>query len=322
MTTLTHSDGSPRAINSKLDQLEASIGSLDIGTGEHALNVLLELDDLQARLQKAEASGTHLQAELVQWDYICQLVRKNARLILNKMGGPAGLMKKRIELQADESAWWWYLDDLLAERRKKNIRKTLTGVVGAVLLIALLVFGYKRFLAPPPEVTESYFHRLAAESAMQAGDVQTALNEIDLALGYLPEEPELLTVKSVLLQYSGQPDQAQIILDQARSLAQDDLSIYLAQAQTYLLLGDTKGIREMGGKIVEEYPDSAYGPMFLGTADELEENYESALTYLQQSVSLAEEQGDMNLSANLRVRIATLVQKSMAPSLPLPTETP
>jgi tetratricopeptide (TPR) repeat protein len=157
---------------------------------------------------------------------------------------------------------------------------------------------------------------------MQAGDLQTALAEIDLALGYLPENVELLTIKSILMESTGQADQAAEILDKARQLAPDSLNILLAQAQTYVLLQDPDGIRATGETLISRYPESAYGPMFVGSADELEGNYDAAVSQLNTAVELAESAGDINLSGNLRVRIGMLMQKSLAPELPQPTPAP
>lgn len=313
MRNTGNSTGSPRSINAKLDQLEGAIGSLSFGTDEQALEILEGMDEINALLARAQQAGDQLDAEWVQWDYIGQQVKKNANLLVKMIGGPAGLMKRRSELQADETAWWWNLDEYLAHKRKAAWRKTLIGLGGGLLLLALLAGAYQLFLAPPPEVAASYRHRTSAESAMQNGDVTAALAEIDLALSYTPDDYELLTIRSVLLEKNGDMQSAEEALAQARALAPAEVNVLMAQGQTSLYLQDAAGMRAAGERLEEGYPASPYGPIFLGSAAELEGDFSSALQYLQEAAARAEAQGDTNLSGNLRVRVAMLTQKSLAP---------
>ncbi|NMC54708.1 MAG: hypothetical protein GYA48_13840 [Chloroflexi bacterium] len=316
MTTTDNSTDLPRSINAKLDKLEGAIGSLSFGTDEQALEILQGMDEINAQLARAQQAGDRLDTEWVQWDYIGRQVKKNANLLLKKIGGPSVLMKRRSELQADDNAWWWNLDQYLVQKRKAALRKTLIGLGGGVLLLALLAGAYQLFLAPPPEVSASYRHRIKAESAMQNGDVTAALAEVDLALSYTPEDYELLTIRSVLLEKSGDTQSAAEALARAQALAPDEMNVLMAQGQTSLYLQDAAGMRAAGERLEEGYPASPYGPIFLGSAAELEEDYPSALQYLAEAADRAEAQGDANLSGNLRVRIAMLTQKSLAPSDP------
>ncbi|OQY30467.1 MAG: hypothetical protein B6243_10455 [Anaerolineaceae bacterium 4572_5.2] len=183
-----------------LQSLENNLAFLAKQDRTTILNYLTRLDELQRQFDEL-AHTPNLVPELLRFITLQDQLQKKASQLLNQLGGEAALKAVRPTDASPERAAWWFLDQEVARRRAKALKRVgiIVGVVAIVVLIAVILFN--TILKPDPNtVLRAHNFAAAVDLAAYDHDYPAALSQLDEALAVLPDDPELLIFKGVLLQ--------------------------------------------------------------------------------------------------------------------------
>jgi tetratricopeptide (TPR) repeat protein len=183
-------------------------------------------------------------------------------------------------------------------------------VAAGLLAVLLLLFAvYQLFLAPDPATRERLRRQQAAESLAVEGNLAGALSEVEEALTIAPGDPSLLTLKGTLQQGLGQSQRAEETFAAAEAAFGEREVFLLARGQAYLIANQAPAALADAQALLALDPQSAPGYMLLGRAQEWLENYPEAIAAYQQAATLAEAQGDFQLTGLARVNMGMLMQR-------------
>ncbi len=302
-------------ISAQLEQLENQLGKLDINNSILAKNILLLFDSIQKRLKDEFSEKPLPTTYQVQWDYLQTRLKKQAATLIHAIGGVEALKSIRSQQNWQKENWWWQLDSYLASQRKKNAKKVvlILGIVTTVLLA--LVAAYQIFLAPPPEVKARIKHEYAADRHIENGEYETALQELDLALGFAPGDYQLLVQKGVVYLKLKNLSEADLAFNEALKNADSPEFYYLEKAQDELVIGLNEEGALDAKNAIQANPQSAQGYLYLGQAYEYLGNLTEAYSMYETASALADQQGDAQLIATIRMRMGMMMQSMSLPTL-------
>ncbi len=289
-----------------LQSLENNLALLPKQDKAAVLNYLTRLDELQQRFD-ASAGGLNLEPERLRFITLQDQLQKKAPQLLDKLGGAATLKTIRPTDATPERASWWFLDQEVA-RRRANSFKRVGIIVGVIAIVALLgVILFNTLLKPDPNtVLRAHNFAAAVDLAVYDHDYPAALSQLDEALAVLPDDPELLIFKGVLLQRLERADEADAIFERAAQLSPSAEYLPLARGQIYLQLKQTEAALEDGLQATVAAPDSAEAWFLLGRVYTALEQIPQAHQALSKAADLAFEQGDDTLYAIIKINLGYL----------------
>ncbi len=293
-------------IGSLLDQMEALLGRLGPGSGKQALELLLLMDEVNARIQEQNGREGVLVAEKTQFASIQARVKKDAAVLLRELRGAAGLQVERSRHNAVEAAWWWRLEKVVAEANRNRVRHALK-IFGIVALVAGLLAGiYWFFLQPDPADIARMNATDKAQAVAREGNIQEALTIVEEGLTVAVDDPQLLIVRGVLLEMAGRMEEAEQVFDRAQSLIGESSLYHQARAEAYLgldLIDEAVDEAEQG-VIID--PVSANGFLILGQCLQTQGDTGNARLAYQEAIRLAELSGEAEIAAQASVLMAYL----------------
>jgi len=309
-----------KSLNGLLDWVEADIGKLEAEINFDALEILYLLDEILSRLETASLRSNSPRSEITQYDYVGLRLKKNASRFLRAIGGAKRYQALRLQRLPPANAWWWFLDEWVQSRNKTGLLKWGVKVGVGLLILLVAIVLYKQFLAPDPATIAVYNAQLNATQYLATGNIDAAKKEIQSALVYEPDNPEILILEGVALQKSGDLITANRSLDHARDLLQNDEVFHLSLAQVYLQISDLPLALSEAQSAIQGNPESAEGYYFMGKAFELMGNTSQAIQSYNTAANLAEIQGKTELVATIRLGLGVLMQSappdaSLSPSL-------
>ncbi|MEN4042152.1 MAG: hypothetical protein ROW39_07405 [Anaerolineaceae bacterium] len=297
-----------RPLSAVLDQIEARLGKIAAGSSDQGLPVLVDLDEVYHRLNQYRGDPDSIKAETTQFDYVQATIRANMGLLLSQVGGPARLQAMRTQLKPEAARWWYYLDELVAQRQRGLMQRAGVTAVMIVVVVALLGVIYQAFLAPDAQTVARLRHQRDAETALMQGDIETALSEINRALGYDPENLELLVMQAIAQQLTGHEETAAASFAQlaTRFATQEE---FLVQRALYynqfgrpdLALADAEAVLAIN-------PNSPAGHFYAAMAYEKLERFNEALELYEIAYTLAIEQDQTALAVTIRMNMGMLLQ--------------
>ena len=292
-----------------LQSLENDLPLLPKQNSSAILTYLTRLDDLQQRFD-ALAGGPNLEPERLRFITLQDRLQKNAPRLLDRTGGAAALKAARPADASPERAKWWFLEQEVARRRAKAFKRGGIIVGGAAVLALIGVILFNTLLKPDPK-TVLRAHNFAAAVDLAAYDhnYSAALSQLDEALAVLPDDPELLIFKGVLLQRLGRAGEAEAIFERAARLSPAAEYLPLARGQIYLQLKQPEAALEDGLQATAAAPDSAEAWFLLGRAYTALEQIPQAHQALSKAADLAFEQGDDTLYAIIKINLGYLQQQ-------------
>jgi len=296
------------ALRSLLDSLEQGVGDLSRSDAPTALQLPAGFDQAAALLTTLRERGANVTAEQTRFDTVAAQYRRKAALFLKRIGGARVLAARRQEVQPDADAWWWTLDLWLAARRREARRRSLRWAAIAVVLLAALGFVYARFFAPDPTAKAVYRAQLQATDLAAAGDYAGALEQTERALALDPANPELLTLKGVLLSALGDP-LAEETFAAAEATCSSREAYLTLRGQLEVQTGRWEAARQTAEALLEVAPRSAVAHLYRGIAAEASGDFPQARADYERAGELAQEQGlhevyvtSRNLLANVLMR--------------------
>ena len=124
----------------------------------------------------------------------------------------AGGLSKLRSQYATAAGPWWYLDAAVARRRTQTLKRAGLAI-GAVVVVALVVWGVMTFFPATNALIDT---NNAVEQLVTAQQWPEALALVKQARQTLPAEPELLVWEAILQEQLGNTAEAQTSLAQAQ----------------------------------------------------------------------------------------------------------
>lgn len=289
-----------------LGRLEEALPTIKTLETQPALNLLLDLDRLDALFQQLELAGLDLRPEQGRFHSLQARLRRQAAPLLQSLGGAAVLQSQRPEPAPPPEKWWWYLDQWVAERQRQLKRQiTLVGVI-ILAVIGGVILLFNTVLAPSPEVAARLEAENSAFEAIEAGQYEEALAFIRHGLQKVPGEPNLLLLQGVVQEMGDDKTSAAASFDQAQARLNNPLDFYLARSQLYLRVGQP-GQAETDARAALELDNNlASAWLLLGQTLENQQKMADALLAYQKANELAIANGDSEIIVMARLALARI----------------
>ena len=309
-TSLTKAD----ALRELLDNLEASIGQIGYGIGEEALTIPSLFDQVDRLLPELGAEGLSLVEEKARLDTLLVQLQSRSGQWLREVGGTQALKSARQSRQPTVEEWWWFLDKVYSDQRKRTALR-IGGWVGlGILVIAIFVIVYQKFLAPSPTTSKLLSLQHQADQFTMVGKLEEALEKVEQALTLDPENPDLLIYKGVLQQGLGQTEAADETFQVAQTKFEDPVSYYLARAHQFNIISSFEAAISDTQKVLELNESSALGYLYMGEAYEGLRKYQEALMAYMQADQLATAQELTEITVLARMRYGQLLIQPQWPT--------
>jgi len=298
-----------------LADCEGALGKLR-GSGEAALSIPHGLDRIAELLPELETSGVDLRPERTRLTTLEAQLRRKAGELLRELRTSGGLPAARRAVQPDRARWWWYLDEEVRAARRRGARKLLLYLVAVTALLTVGVLLYRRFLAPDPLTVRVHELQFDGERLADEGDYASAVARFEEAEALRPHDGEMRIWRGALYEITGQAETAAEIFESARLLFDEATDFHIARGQIYLRLQQVEKAQAEAQAVLVEDPSSPEGHFLLGAALESQGELGEAAAAYDQASRLAEEQGQMELTAMARVRMAFVLQRAVFPTPP------
>ena len=284
-----------------IDNCEKALASLN---PESSRTLMENTDAAHRLLEQLAANGADLRGEAARLETVDERIVRNARPIVQSLGGRAGLVTLRQQIAPGTDARWWLLDHELDLRRQRLFRQ-----LGAVIVIIAIVIlaGYiaRPVLFPPDPVGDAVN---AATRALETEGIPGAIAAIDAGLTKMPTSTELLIWKGMLLEKSGNPQAGAASYQQAQAHSESDHDFYLQRAMVFVRVGDYARVVTDTTTVIQKYPDAADAYYVRASGYEGLGMRNEAIADLQKCADLAQAAGNDALFAQARVRMGTLIQ--------------
>jgi tetratricopeptide (TPR) repeat protein len=288
---------------------EKLLASLSAAGARELMTVTTEAQHLLFRLDQ---SGSDVRPEAARLDTIQQRIIKQARQIVDGVGGERAFVTLREKVNPGTPEAWWQLESVLAAQRAQRLKQVAAAVV-ATLLILVVGYVFRGVLFPPDPIGDAVN---AAQRALQVQDVPAAQQALDLGLSQFPTNTTLLIWQANVLELRNDPRAAEVIAT-ARANAQEP-RFSLEKSQIDLQFGqDERVIAEMT-MFINRFPEQAEAYFLRASAYENKRDVSSALTDLKKASDIAQRQGNDTLYATARIRLGTLMQSGAAQGQPAP----
>jgi hypothetical protein len=305
----------PRNPQTKAEELRVCMKKLDMLIGrlselspEDALEILSLFDQVNKGMEALGESGMNLDSELGQADTLTTRFYKEQALFIRRIGGSRKLLDARTIRQPSADLWWWFVDDSLAKDRLQIIYRMVRnfGVLVVVLIIAFVI--YKNFFAPDPNIQASYGHRQGGEIALIDGRLEDALYEVQQALFFTPDDPDLYVLQGVIQGAMERPEEAKSSFDIAiKTYTQEDY-FYNQRTILYLMMDEPERALSDCETAIQINPNSAVSFLNRGQAFELLGDIQSAIDSYTTADEIAQRTENIQLQAIIRVNLGYALQ--------------
>jgi tetratricopeptide (TPR) repeat protein len=303
-----------------LDKAERLVVQVD---GRSIEEFLTLLDSIENQFETLEADGPDLRPEQSRWESLLSRLNNRPDAIV-RAATVAGGMDKLRAAHPPAQSFWWHLDSEVTRRRLHTIRRL---IVTAITLVVLVVGGYwaiNYFFPPNPEAvlmveTTNSIDRLVAEQRWQE-----ALDLVKSARAQSPNQPELMVWEVVLNERIGDSEAAAAALAEAEAaLADKPIQLWIYLGNNRLRVGDLDGATAAADQAMALDANNPQVYFLLGSIAETRGDLASAITYFEQTFTLAES-SNPQLAVIARVRMGQLMQNpgSFTSPAATPTSTP
>jgi hypothetical protein len=307
-----HKNVQHKSISSNLDEIERILGKLDGSQSPIAERIFDIMDEIQE--QKKFLHNDEKEKTETQLSYVTKRIYSSAKVLLKTIGGKDELKEKRKIKGKNPDHWWWYLDHYLEEKKKRDLQRS--GMIGLVLLVvfALLVLIYDRYLAPPPEVRARIDYETRIDDFIYSGDYISAMSEMEGALAIAPDYYPLWIKKGVLAKVLGNEAVEQSSYETAQQFVENPEYFYYERASVFMQFGLYDDVLEDTDNLLAINAKSAEAYLYRGLVYEMRGENSQAYDAFEKAALLAEEQNKNQLVATIRVRMGMLLQSVSIPT--------
>jgi tetratricopeptide (TPR) repeat protein len=307
-----HKNVQHKSISSNLDEIETILGKLDGSQSPIAERIFDIMDEIQE--QKKFLHNDEKEKTETQLSYVTKRIYSSAKVLLKTIGGKDELKEKRKIKGKNPDHWWWYIDHYLEEKKKRDLQRS--GMIGLVLLVvfALLVLIYDRYLAPPPEVRARIDYETRIDDFIYSGDYISAMSEMEGALAIAPDYYPLWIKKGVLAKVLGNEAVEQSSYETAQQFVENPEYFYYERASVFMQFGLYDDVLEDTDNLLAINAKSAEAYLYRGLVYEMRGENSQAYDAFEKAALLAEEQNKNQLVATIRVRMGMLLQSVSIPT--------
>lgn len=301
-----------------LDQAERLIVTVDRNTVEEFLTLL---DTIQQMWIDLAGTGADLRPEDVRWRSLLNRLSSRPGPIANAAAAAGGYASLRAK-HPPAAGPWWHLDAQLAERRRKSAVRLLTTVLATVVGTFVLYYALNTLFPPNPEAVMMVDASSQISNLIREERWEDALAVVDETLVQLPNEPELLLWRTVLLEHLGRSEEAAAALQTAEEKYPASPALFWTNlGNTRFQAGDIEGAEAAGQKAVELDPEEPQAYLLLGSLAELRGDMSLAIEMFDKTYTLAEATNP-ELAVIAKVRLGQAIQRPMLPTQPSETPLP
>jgi hypothetical protein len=296
-------------LRSDIRQAEFEVTGIRPGTpAEDVVGFLRRLDTLDTEYPRLLETGIDLRPELTRLETVHRDLSDKDHVVLQALGGPGGIAQLRAQYRAPESHWWWYLDERVAQRRAQRLHRLAWGALIGAIVVAILAALYIRFLRPDEATRQRLEYVFSAESAIQRGEYDAALEAYQNAIEVAPDDAEATLMVGVMYEALGGPEEAEEQYAKAEAIYGSRALLLAARAQQYNLLGWYDQAAADSLAAIELDDSLAHPHCTLGSAYEGQEKNSEAIVAFQTCADIAREGGQDELYVIAITRMATLMQ--------------
>ena len=303
-----------------LKTLENRIARMKEIDSDEALEILPLLDQATNKLTALRDAGGAVSGEATQLESLLMQFHRKRSLFVSQAGGGAVLQNARQEYQPVEDHWWWFMDQTLANERKYSLLRWGSGLLILGVLLVVVIFVYQRFFAPDPAFQASYGLLHEAEGALMIGDYPIALDKVNQALTYSPDNADLYLMQGVIYQGLDDPKAAEASFVLARKGIDGEDAFLVERSRLYSMLNLFDLVIEDANMAIMINPDRASAYIFRGQAYEMLGDYSSAIADYEKASEVAEKIGNVQLQAVARMHLAQVLQLGLPPETGTPSE--
>lgn len=302
-----------------LTELEIRVANL-AGTGEEVMRIPALMDQVIALLDELRTLGVDVTPEETRFQTVQGLLRQKAGQFVREARQAGGLKEARARAQPPPDHWWWYLDQVVTQQRRQAVKRALLIFLGLAGIIALVIWFVQQQLPQDPRLRRTIDLEQEMETAMMEGRWEDVLNLLAELEALNPDDPGYLLQRGVILERLDRRQEAQQVYEQARR-SMGEVQFYVQRSAFYLDVGLYESALADAQQAVSLDPENAQAHFYLGSAYEASGNIREALAVYEKAAALAEAQGQAQLVAIIRVRMAYMLQRVPLPS-PAPTTEP
>jgi tetratricopeptide (TPR) repeat protein len=290
------------ALRALLHDSERALANLKSATAHDVQELITDIEDGHQLLNRLHALGADVRSERARLETLDDRLIKNARPVVNVLGGVSQFAALRQKLNPTATDVRWRLDDVLADARRKTLRQI--GIsIAAIAVLLFAVWLARPILFPPDPVGDAIN---AAQRSLSEGNKVAALSAITTTLVQVPTNTQLLIWQGVLMELNGNTA-ATASFDKARAIA-PDREFLIERAQVYYGFGQyAKAVADMDTLLAIQ-PESAEAYYVRGGAYESLGDKAKAIEDITKASDIAQAQGNDTLYATARVRLGMLMQ--------------
>ncbi len=298
-----------------LTRLEGYVGQLGRGDQEEATELLHLLDQANALIEDITQQGGDLAPERSRFDTVKRQFNSKLAAFLKQIGGPDTMIRLRAEESPSKDRVWWFADQQLQTQRQAQQRKILrtTGIISGV--VAVLWVLYMVFLAPDEATRMRYRYQQDAEQALEQGNLDQALEQLEKAQSYAPDDAELMVLQGVVLELNQESQAAQRAYEEALTAYDDEEAFYSSRIQIYMTANQIDLALADADRMIDLNPESAIGYFQRGNAHASMGDTAAAIADMETASDLAEAAGQAELQGMARVQLGNLMMINSAPQL-------
>lgn len=268
-----------------------------------ALTLLRDLDQVDTLFSQLGTTELDLLSEQSRFQAVQSHFKKQAVLILKALGGHEALDEFRPSPPPAQERWWWYSDELVAAQKRRLLKQIALATLIVVVIVGVIAIIFKTVLAPSPEAVARMEAENESMAAFDTGDYKLAMAEVEKGLAVVPDDPDLLIIKGVFLEFLGHDEEAAQNLKMAQNNLDDPTTFHLTLAETYFRIGQySKAEDEARASIELDYRISSAW-LILAQSLEGQGRLDEAVEAYQRAGDIAMANGDSEVVVLVRLAL-------------------
>jgi tetratricopeptide (TPR) repeat protein len=295
------------------------------GSGSNALDLLRDLDTIDALRSELDAAGADLRAEEGRWESVLAGVRDKASQIVREARHLGGLAALRRQNHPDgQAAWWWRLDQEVAARTRRRLLRGGAIALGAIVLIAAAGLILRTLFPVDPRVQQATEKLLQGQNKVEFdGDLQGALVLFQQAAALTPGDSETWLWLGGVQEKLGDAAAAADSFRHASDLIPDPLDYLTRRATIHLALGMLDQALSDANAALARDPENPQAEIILAGVYQAQGQLDAAVQALQRTADYADKRNLPQISATARYQLGMLLQSiPLAPPPSTPPATP
>ena len=283
--------------------------------------LLTGMDEVAAELDRLDADGMDVRAEMVRFDNLQRRLASHPRTIARAAAGLPGGMSALRAAHPPADALWWQADTVQAARVRRTALEII-GILAAIAAVLALIYVVITYVFPPdPRAVAVLTAVNEIDARIAQEDWTGALQVAEDAYTQWPDDAELATWVGALAEKNDDAARAATAFADVQRLTQaDPIRYWILRSDTFARTMEFEQAVAAAQEALAIAPENPEATFAMGRTAEAIGDRDTALEYLNKTYELAVE-SNPQLALNARVLWGTLVQQIEMPT-PTGTVTP